>query len=438
MNRKKRMFALLMLLALVLSGCTVSGGDTLYAVPQRSDVYLELQRIVEDTMGEETPAAPLAGEHQRAVQEVDLDGDGIVEVLVFSRGSEEQQPLRLHIFCQETGEYSLLSTIPIEGTAFDRVDYAQIDGRPGQELVVTSRISGEVLQSLSVYSLSSHRVDELLRTGCISHAITDLDSDGLEDLITFYDTTSSFTGVAAYYRWQEDVLWRCGEDTLSVSAERIESILTGQMAEGVPAVFVSGSYDGTSTITDVFVSREDAGFRNVSPSSSTPLTTLTVLGRSVYSTDIDGDGIIELPETKLLSAFRDDVNSHNQYCILWYNLRSDGSLLGKCTTYHNFSEGWYLKLEDIYYANLYATHRVDETLGGGTCLLAEDLRGRHEIISIYPLTGSLASDALESGKVILLARRGETYYCAVLGEDLPMDVNRLQSNFGFIATDPTP
>ena len=113
-----------------------------------------MQSAIDSSMTGLNYCAPLSGEHQQTVQMADLDGDGVQEYLVFAKGSSEK-PLRILIFCRIGQTYSLMDTIESTGSAFDLVEYVQMDKRAGVELVVGRQVSNEILRSVRVYSFSS-------------------------------------------------------------------------------------------------------------------------------------------------------------------------------------------------------------------------------------------------------------------------------------------
>ncbi len=65
----------------------------------------------------------------------------------------------------------------------------------------------------------------------------------------------------------------------------------------------------------------------------------TVRSYYVYAADIDGDGLIELPQILPLPSA--EGSDENDSAISWYNLDLDGRSLPKLTTYHSFSGGWF-------------------------------------------------------------------------------------------------
>lgn len=72
----------------------------------------------------------------------------------------------------------------------------------------------------------------------------------------------------------------------------------------------------------------------------------TVRNYFVYATDIDGDGVMELPNPQQLPYFGVEGESGN-YIIHWYNISLDGQRTDKLTTYHNYSAETFMNLSGI-------------------------------------------------------------------------------------------
>lgn len=428
---------LILCMAVLFSGCLMKSADELYSLPKRSEEYYDLQKAVESAMGTGgVYCAPISGDNQQAVQRADLNGDGEDEILTFAK-VEGDKPLRVLVFRRRDGEYALCSTIEGDGTAFESVQYAQVDGAPGMELIVGRQVSDQVLQSLSVYSMREDTVSELMNAGYSAYTTTDLDRDGTTDIFLLRPDSEQRNAVAELYRWQNGELARDTEANLSTGADSIKRIITGNMAENVPAVFVASTYDEKNLITDVFAVYNGA-LRNISVSDESGTSTQTVRNYYVYGTDIDGDGLIELPSTLPLTAVPDDEFSASQYRINWYNLNLEGGSTSKLCTYHNFAEGWYLVLPEQWLEQLTVTKKF---LGddSGCCFgrLRED-GTVSPILTVYAFDDELAASRAVADGRILLAQKGEVYYSAQIGTDLlskSLDDRTLRSMFRFISTD---
>ena len=250
-------------------------------------------------------------------------------------------PAQKRIFSRKrNAPTALLASLESAGSSFDHVEYVQIDGEPGNELVFGRLISDQVAQTLSVYALRGDTAQELLTANYSEYIMADLDADGNRDLVLLRADTEQ-SGVAEYYHWQEGQLVRAREAGMTTPVTAVKRIITGRMCHEVPAVFVASEYGEGMIVTDIFALRHGE-FCNLTLADGNNTGVETVRDYYVYSTDIDDDGLIELPRLIALPELKDDETSKNRSLICWYNLLPSGTEQVKCLTYHSYSGGWYL------------------------------------------------------------------------------------------------
>ena len=293
MGRWRAMKALMggLLLAAVCGGCSVRSADELYALPKQSDVYYDLQEAIDRVMDAGTSyAGPLTGSNQQAVQLADLDGDQEDEAIVFLKAAGEK-PLKAYIFDRTDESFENTAVIEGDGSDFDAVEYVDLDGRDGLEIVVGRQLSDQILQSLSVYAWVDGSLVELMSANYSEFTVVDLDGDDNKDVFLLRQSTNERAGVAELYRWRNGGMEREQEASLSVGAKQIKRIVTGYVAQGVPAVFVASSYEEDTIITDIFAC-VNQGLRNVAVNTEAGVSTQTIRSYHVYAEDIDEDGVI--------------------------------------------------------------------------------------------------------------------------------------------------
>ena len=427
----------LILCFLLLTGCYAFGNDEFYSLPKRSEQYRALQTAVEAAMDGGAYSPPVAGPNRQAVQQVDLDGDGHEEVLVFCK-QEGEHPLKLLLLKRDNDDYRLIATLEGDGTAFDSVQYAQIDGQPGQEILLSRRIGEQVQQFLSVYTLINDAPKELLSTGYNAYTTLDIDSDQLTDIFLIRANSDGPRAFAELYHFKNEELQKDAEANLSTAADSVKRILTGNVAQDVPAVFVASAYDENNLITDVFA-LENGQFSNISQNDESGQSSQTVRNYYVYSTDIDNDGLIEMPNTVPLLPEEGDESSEGQYRIVWYNLGVDGTRSEKISTYHNFAEGWFLFLPEAWGPVLSVGKAVLENGVGGTRFSVQQADGSmRELMTVFAFTGENAARRAEADGRTVLAQRGDVYFAASVCAQCDLSVEELQARFSFIAVDLLP
>ena len=351
MAGKLKMIAVVLAAALLLSGCTMLTVDRMYSPPKRSAEYEDLQRAIDRAMSGMDYASPLSGDNRQTVQMADLNGDGADEYLLFARDDSEK-PMKVLVFCRDDQGCRLLDTIESGGSDFDMVEYVNLDGKPGLELVVGCRVSQMLLRSVSVYSFEGGKAAQVLSANYSKVVPVDLDSDSRTELIVITSGESDEdNAVAVMYDYQDGEIRRSHEASLSESSEHIKRIMVGKLHDGVPAVYVAASVDDSAIITDVFALKNEH-FTNISFSNESGTSVQTLRNHYVYADDIDDDGVLELPDLIDMVPMENSWTASNQKLIRWYAMTIDGDEMDKMYTFHNFDGGWYLQLDKFLTARL--------------------------------------------------------------------------------------
>ena len=161
--KTKVLFILLFVATILFVGCDFRTSDEMYAVPARPAADYNLQQAINSAMSGLDYCAPKTGTNQQIVQTVDLDGNGDLEYLLFAKGDDDH-PLKIFIFDKKKDSYCLIDTISCNGSAFDRVEYIQMDNNPGVEIVVGYQLNDMLTGSLGVYSFDAGRIGQILST----------------------------------------------------------------------------------------------------------------------------------------------------------------------------------------------------------------------------------------------------------------------------------
>ncbi len=417
MKKMSLIVALAALLSAVLSGCFFKSVDELYALPQQSQVYYDLQTEIDKLMVTGVSyAAPISGANQQSVQLADLDGDNQDEAIVFLKTTGEK-PLRMHIFDRIDGSFTNIATVTGDGNTFESVEYVQMDGNPGLEIVLGRQVSDQVLQSMTVLSLEEGNAVELLTTNYSEYKIADLDDDGNQDLFVLRFDAEERVGVAEYYHYEGGQMAKAPEALLSAGVTTVKRIIVGNVDTDLPAVFVAGLYEETSTITDVFVYK-DGSFINLSTSGAVGTGAQSIQNYFVYATDIDSDGIIELPQPRQLPAVGESETLESQYVINWYSIFPVEEPTRKLMTYHNYQSGWYLELPQEWDGSV-TVGRTDP-VGSVRGHVVYQWMGKDQapvpIFTIYPYTGENNLEKMIEDGYNYVSTIGETAYGVKLGE----------------------
>jgi len=401
---------LLLVAALMLSGCSMRTVDEMYRLPKRSENYNDLQSAVEGSMQGLEYCAPLTGENQQTVQMVDLDGDGVDEYLLFAKGSQEK-PLRILVFRNENDEFVNVATAECNGSAFDQVEYIDMNGDGGFEIVVGRQLSDQVIRSVSVYTMVGDELNQLISVNYTKLLTADLDGDGLSELFLLRPgETETDRGVAELYSMKNGVIERFNEVDMSQPADKLKRIISGKLSGGKTAIYTACAVGDTALVTDIFAVA-DGKLNNLTLTNETDTNIRTMRNFYVYADDIDNDGIVELPSLITMYPLGDGEETDMHHLIRWYAMNPDGSEVDKMFTYHDFVSGWYLQVDSGI-----ANHLVAKNQGNQTDFYIWDngFTSTQKLMSIYAFTGQNREEqGLSDGRFILY-KTDSVVYSALL------------------------
>lgn len=392
---------------LTLSGCLAVSVDDLFSLPQLSEEYLQLQELIdaEIAAGSEY-SSPTSGNYRQSVQLYDIDGDGENEALAFFSTSD--QVLRICIYCKTYDEYRLVSTIEGEGTSIGRIEYADLDGDGDTELIITWQVSGD-LRLLRTYSFDGWNAAVLLTTDSSYFTTFDIDGDSILELLNIRFDVSGGGHLDMCSLSAEGEI-ETSTSRLSTGLTSIDAVRTGYLSDNVPALFVEGAYDN-GILTDIFT--VNAGVLGNITMNVTTQASSTYRKYTVYCTDIDNDRTMEIPSAT--SLYSQSESSATYWVFDWYSYTSSGRRSLDMSTYHCYTDGWYLVLVSALRNNL-TVRRQDSS----TVVMSTVKRSTGEVtdkVIIYTLTGENRHDRAKFDDRFILDEDDSTIYAAKLLTD---------------------
>lgn len=382
---------------------------------------------------------PTGGPNKQSVQFFDLNGNGVDEVIAFF-SFQGESALKVYIFELIDGDYSVAGIIEGVGTAIESVRYVDMDGDGIMEIIVGWQMSA-ALKYMSIYSIKDfhsvllHDVDYTLVT------VFDLDGDGNENIVALRLPTQDMPAVAEVFTLMQDGEMVSAEARLSNGIESIARVLTGKLIDGAPAIFVEseGKFDEGNLVTDICTFK-DGSFSNISCTSPGGISEVTVRARisRIQSSDINKDGIIKVPMPRRLQA----QSETEYYAIDWYAFDNKGAGNLVLTTYHNDSDEWYLILPFDWHGKV-SVRREDAVSGERTVIFSyiADADGPYkDFLKIYKLYGDKGeARAHLPGRTLLVSEGAAVYAFELLEEPnsfgLTFDAQLIRDNFRLIYSD---
>ena len=425
----KRIPILLAGLALVLGlcGCSLETSvENLFTLPKVPVEYMGLSDMLNTFLEDGYEyVAPAGGNNIQSLQMVDMDGDGEKEAVAFFRRTADEKPLKILIFREKEGTFSLYSAIESGGTSIDSVSYRDFNGDGWLEVAVGWRVSTQV-QTVAVYSLKSGSAEVMMQSGYVRYVVDDLDSNGLFDLLLLR-TDPEGGCLAEHYRWQNGEMAVGGACRLSYTAAELAqgSIVCGKLDSQKKAAFVTGIGAGNIAMTDILISR-GGQLAKVGADRNTGITEVQYPFGQLRPQDINNDGIIEIPYPadgysrlpgKVFSWFRFDERGNNAWVM---------------DTYRNLPDSWYLVLNDNWHGKMSGT-RLDTT-DKGTCVTLK-VNGE-TVLYLYSFSGEdRKQDAQSNGRTLLMQRANVAYAMRITdaGDEIGISNEWVNSHFYLIS-----
>lgn len=425
--KHSKILSLFLILALLptLIGCG-DGIESYFAVPKAADDYLQLQQLIDGEIARGCEyASPISGSHRQPIQLLDLDGDGTNEAVAFLRTPGGNVKITFYKLMKDG--YRQVLSLTGDGTAVGGVDYADLTGDGVTDITVSWRIGTE-LRLLSVYDLKGWGGDVLLTTGCSEFVIEDLNGDGCKDLVDIVCEPSGSRAELYFFPDNGDPY--CSTVKLSAEISELERIRACTLEGNVPALLVESSCSDGSLVSDILTAAEE-GFFNLTIDRAGGYSG-TRRSYAVFASDIDSDGITEVPHP--VSLFTGE-SSESFWAISWYSYNRYGQPISKTNTYHCFSDGWFFTLPNGWIDSL-AVRRDDSVPGERSVIfsLADPATGDlTDVLILYTLTGENRTERARTAGRFIVHEEDATIYAAKILSVLPED--EVKNNFHLIYTE---
>lgn len=382
MKRSIRLLLLILAASMLLSGCVMRTVDELYCLPKRSQSDDDMQAVIDSAMTGLSYCAPMYGQNRQMMQLADLDGDGVDEYVVLARGGFQRQ-LKILIFDQYALGYALAETIENFGSAFDFIEFSDVDNHPGLEIVVGRQMGDGVVRSAAVYRYDDGEAQQLLEAGYAQMITCDLDEDGRSELVAIRPGESGeVMSNVVLYRFEDGNISVTSQLDIAASAGNIKRMDLVVLQDGNQAVLVV-TEELDSQMMELVAFQGSKLHHVYGP---------TVVDRLhdnfVYPMDVDGDGDTELPELVPING------SQEHAWIRWFGVDAQGSRTDGMYTYYSYADKWYIHMDRSWTDKLTVSH--DE----GICTFSN--QNKETVMTIYALTGvNRKEQAQQLGGVVL-------------------------------------
>ncbi len=332
--KRRRLLTLLTALGTVLgiSGCSGASVEELLSPPRLDGEQAEIHKALRSCTSDGIKLKyPKSGKYRSAIVISDIDGEPTDEAIAFyeSPNVSDGSSLRINFLDMKDGEWVSVYDFAAMGSEVERILFENL-GNDETSVIITYSIQNSSDMAASVMSYKDSSPSEVYSGRYSYMNIFDTNSDGTNEL--FLITTDRTSGVssALSYGYNGNSFTAFGEAALSAGAVSYRDAFSGSRSKnGDKAIFIDYSLSDGSRGTEVLVTK-GRGFHNASA-----VTPETVIRRAnsftpdISASDIDGDGIVEIPVTMPFIGYEELSKPEQVNMAVWYTVEADGDRLSE-------------------------------------------------------------------------------------------------------------
>lgn len=311
------LFSILFLFALpgcgdiTLESFLQPGIDELLHPPKLTPEQTEISNALEAAVGTgraEKLKYPRRGEYLSAFVMYDLDDDGTEEALVFYDDPNNiEYQTQICILDNDGSGWRALQTYPGNGTAVDQIQFVDISGQGGCDILIGWERTNQELKTVNLYHFQNGQMKSLFSNTYSELLVTRL-TGGRHDDLLLLEASSQAKPVDAKLASllpEEKTVDIVGEEYRMTNAfTSYQEVQYGLLADRTPAVFIDGSISGDLYCTDVLYFDREQGkltsrlIYDVDDHSESTIRTMALTCQ-----DIDKDGIMDVPMPEPLPGY---------------------------------------------------------------------------------------------------------------------------------------
>lgn len=397
-----------LLAAAFFTGCSASGSvENLLSPPIMFDLQEEIYYALEKSVGKEIELVyPRSGAYRSPIILEDIDGDGDSEAVVLYRKKDET---RINILdTDENGSWMSAADAEGGGTGVDRVLISSLGDAQRISVIVGFNSVGSD-SSMKIFTYGQNGLEETAAAyGYGSMFLYDLNNDGNNELYIL-NSNNEYIGRKASLTSVSDTGIKIAESasvSLNSGSSEFINISLGNVGENTPAIYIDELCSGqlyTEIIYDV-----GGTLRNPLYLDERESILNTVRSRGYLSTDIDLDGIIEIPTLSYFPGYSQD--NRDSFFVTNWNVYQNFTITKKYASYYDLDRNFCFIIPSRWDGLVTVKH--DEHNGDIVFYryFSDILNSTEELMRISAVTKEYNEEKLTEGYVLLKTRDNLSFF----------------------------
>ena len=417
---KIKFLAFLLTFALIfcLCGCDFYTMDTakLLTPPELSGELAPIAEVIKRSAGDNYILKyPSRGNYRSAVVTEDINNDGSFEAFAFY-GTTDGETVNMHINVIDQVEdgWESVAEQKIVAGSVDKIEFSDLDNDGIKEILVGWQIYGTSEMQLAVYSVGKNSLTQRLLQKYTHFNVCNLDEDDRSEILIIKSDTAELINKASLFALTNDGITEISSCELDSTAKTLSEPVVASLSTGKPAVYID-EIKGVGAVTEVlFV--EKGALVNPLYQPDARETVSTLRSASFTLSDINADGVYEIPIQENVPSVSGSQNNEKLYLTNWCSY--NGELLTvQLTTMINVNDGYYYTIPNKWVGNIAVLKDTASNLREIYKYNSKDMTVGSSLLYIKAVKKKSWDDGKYKAEgVVEIANDGETSYICRISE----------------------
>ncbi len=435
------------IICLSFSACdfSINTVDNLMRPPKLSGESSLLQVAFEKSLDNSDSIVmknPISGDSRSSFLFYDIDSDDIQEAFAFYSDPSISEVAYFSVFKMVNNEWIQVANLKGRGEEIYEIDFADLNGDGILEILISwTFLSDDEKNSNNSFSKTSDRVltvynysdvgINLIKTEYFTKVfVDDFNNDKSDEilLININHSNLSSRTTARILRFDNDYQVIIDKNLILSSMINIYNIVTDNV-DGHTRIFIDGSINENTFISEIIDIKQD-DFQISLPlyDMNTSDSPLTLRDSQIYSFDVDNDGVVEIPTKETWPNAVNISNNTDESTPLsltvWSEI-SEGGLVTDFKCLYNISYNYFYVISDDWIETVSASYHENDSLLSFYEILPDGTK--NHIISFKLFNRNEWRDY--NGKFAKISEDGIFVYAYMFNDDSGYNETNLLKNF---------
>ncbi len=372
---KLKIWAVLLTAVFLFTGCSYNqtGIDSLLKPPKLSDEQNKMYNALEAALGSSAKGGiklkyPRNGDFISAFVKSNLDDESSQEAIVFyevANSATATMPLHINVLDQQNGEWVSTADITTVAGASEVEKISFITIQQKVYIVAGFNLTSTTDKVVVLYSYEEGMLREKFRISCNNYEVVDLDDNKESEIVAMTSKKSEGENKTATAE-----LWRITDTgnafplstaVLDPNVTEYTKIIKGKLRDGRTALYLDG-FRGTNLYTTEILTCQGQQILNLmyQGADQENLISSTARNYGASSTDLDGDGVVEIPVRIVAPGYESSEKHQQEYFTQWYVYENKGLTLSR-TTYVAGTLGYIFTLPETWLGKVTVQYLSNES-----------------------------------------------------------------------------